>query len=402
MFSCAANAATLKVLHEFGGTDGSDPTGGLVVDSNTGTLYGTTKYGGSGNGTVFSLSPPAPGKTRWKHQVLHDFNGSNDGSQPETGLSILRSDNLYLIGTTRYGSFSCGGCGEIFAVYKPSDSKEWKKFEVQEFHGDATDGIVPNSTPVVGSDGDLLYGTTGSIGGSAGTIYRVSFFTANLEVIYNPAQGKGTFVGYHPQGVVVEDSTILGTAFDGAYSGTIFGMDVTGVGSVAHGFSGPDGQGPEAPPILAPDGSLYGTTVQGGNPKDCPNSPGCGTVWKLTAGGRFKTLHSFRFFTHPKDGMAPISPLVLDATTGTLYGTTSAGGTGTNCGGTGGSCGTVFEIDSTGNYQVLWEFPKGGPANPQGQLVFYAGDLYGTSYDGGKPCPDQHYIGCGTVWRLTP
>ena len=100
--------------------------------------------------------------------------------------------------------------------------------------------------------------------------------------------------------------------------------------------------------------------------------------------------------------MAPISPLVLDPTIGTLYGTTSAGGTGTNCGGTGGSCGTVFEVDSAGNYQVLWEFPKGGPANPQGQLVFYAGDLYGTSYDGGKPCPDQHYIGCGTVWRLTP
>jgi hypothetical protein len=38
----------------------------------------------------------------------------------------------------------------------------------------------------------------------------------------------------------------------------------------------------------------------------------------------------------------------------------------------------------------------------QGQLVFHDGALYGTSYDGGKPCPDQQYIGCGTVWKLTP
>jgi hypothetical protein len=97
-----------------------------------------------------------------------------------------------------------------------------------------------------------------------------------------------------------------------------------------------------------------------------------------------------------------MSPLVLDQISLTLYGTTYAGGTGTTCGGFGGSCGTVFEIDSSGNYQVLWNFPKGGPANPQGNLVFYNGALYGTSYDGGKPCPDQHNIGCGTVWKLTP
>jgi uncharacterized repeat protein (TIGR03803 family) len=151
---------------------------------------------------------------------------------------------------------------------------------------------------------------------------------------------------------------------------------------------------------MAADGTLYGTTRSGGNPKACPNSPGCGVVWKRTPAGRQKVLHSFKFFTSNKDGLAPISPLVLDPTTGTIYGTTVFGGKGTICGGNG--CGIIFEIDSGGKYQVLWEFPKGGAATPQGQLALDAGDLYGTSYDGGKPCPEQHAIGCGTVWKLTP
>jgi uncharacterized repeat protein (TIGR03803 family) len=109
------------------------------------------------------------------------------------------------------------------------------------------------------------------------------------------------------------------------------------------------------------------------------------------------------FFSHHRDGHSPISPLALDAESGTLYGTTFYGGTGTDCGGDFGSCGTIFSIDTQGeNYQVLWEFPKGGVASPEGQLVFYDGALYGSSYDGGKLCPDRNYIGCGTVWKLTP
>ena len=100
--------------------------------------------------------------------------------------------------------------------------------------------------------------------------------------------------------------------------------------------------------------------------------------------------------------MAPLSPLVEDPATGTVYGTTYYGGTGTRCGGVNGGCGTIFSVDIHDTYQVLWDFPNGGAASPQGNLVFDDGALYGTSNDGGKSCPDQHYIGCGTVWKLTP
>jgi uncharacterized repeat protein (TIGR03803 family) len=112
--------------------------------------------------------------------------------------------------------------------------------------------------------------------------------------------------------------------------------------------------------------------------------------------------------------MNPVSPLLL--ANDILYGTTFNGGTGTQCGGDGGSCGTVFKVSTDGGgYEVLWEFPNNGgdssncrghpcPAAPQGELAFYRGDIYGSSYDGGKKsCTDDvHYLGCGTVWKLTP
>ena len=246
-----------------------------------------------------------------------------------------------------------------------------------------------------------LYGTTGT--STSGTIYRMLVGDNSVTVIYNPSMQIGEYVGYHPQGVALDsDSTIYGTAFDGEFAGTIFRIKPDGSGKILHAFGGTDGLYPLGPPVLSPGGALYGTTWEGGKPDDCPQSPGCGTVWKKLPNSREKLLHSFAFFTHQRDGQTPLSPLVRDPLTGTLYGTTYNGGTGTACGGFGGSCGTIFSIDEQGKYEVLWQMPKNGPAAPSGQLVFHAGALYGTSYDGGKSCPDQHYIGCGTVWKLTP
>ncbi|HEY1709936.1 MAG TPA: choice-of-anchor tandem repeat GloVer-containing protein [Rhizomicrobium sp.] len=400
--SSPAGATTLTLLHQFSSTDGSDPIGGLVVDPNTGTLYGTTPYGGgTGNGTVFSLTPPAAGTAKWQFQTIYTFKGNADGSRPQNGLAINPAGTA-LYGTTQTGSTLCS-CGTVFRLLKPGKpGREWGKTLFHEFSGDSFDGVVPSSAPFLDSASSELYGTTGSIGGSGGTIFRLSPVDgSHFKVIYNPAQNVGDFVGYHPQGVVVRNGIVYGTAFDGAYAGTLFQFSGQG-GKILHGFMGPDGAYPQTPPIVGSDGTLYGTTYEGGKPADCPESPGCGVVWKQSPGASETKLHSMAFFTQPRDGMNPNAPLVLDAHTGTLYGATPAGGLGTECGAVGGSCGTVFTIDGNGKYRVIWEFPKGGPAVPEGQLVFRAGVLFGTSYDGGKPCPDQHYIGCGTVWMLTP
>jgi uncharacterized repeat protein (TIGR03803 family) len=106
-----------RVLHSFDGNDGANPAANVILDAG-GNLYGTTQYGGTYlNGTVFELSPGSNGK--WTEQVLHSFsNDGQDGTDPQAGVILDSSGNLY--GTTRmggaYGS-NCGlGCGTVFEI----------------------------------------------------------------------------------------------------------------------------------------------------------------------------------------------------------------------------------------------------------------------------------------------
>ena len=71
--------------------------------------------------------------------------------------------------------------------------------------------------------------------------------------------------------------------------------------------------------VQASDGNLYGSTWLGGTATRCPN--GCGTIFRITTGGSFTTVHAFTF----TDGQLPYSGMI-QATDGNLYGTTSSGG----------------------------------------------------------------------------
>ena len=100
-----------------GGSDGSFPQAGLVLDSQ-GALYGTTPNGGSGWGIVFKLVPPAMPGVSWREQVLHVFGVQRgDGKAPVTAL--LPVDGIFY-GTTEQGgaiSPTCyGTCGTVFTV----------------------------------------------------------------------------------------------------------------------------------------------------------------------------------------------------------------------------------------------------------------------------------------------
>jgi len=88
-----------KVLYKFKGAkkgDGAWPYAGLVLDPNTGSLYGTTEVGGTGPcvsdkvhgcGTVFELSPPITKHGKWKETVLDSFAGEGDGLYPLAGIT---------------------------------------------------------------------------------------------------------------------------------------------------------------------------------------------------------------------------------------------------------------------------------------------------------------------------
>jgi uncharacterized repeat protein (TIGR03803 family) len=119
-------AQTFRTLHNFTGTDGASPQGGLVLGGNT--LYGVATVGGTeSNGVVFAVNTDGTDFT-----VLHNFtplsNSTNgDGAGPVAiasaggagGLNPRFSQRLVLSDNTLYGTAPRGGewgNGTVFAV----------------------------------------------------------------------------------------------------------------------------------------------------------------------------------------------------------------------------------------------------------------------------------------------
>ncbi len=156
-----------KVLYSFtGGTDGGDPTGGLLLDA-AGNLYGTTNFGGSfGLGTVFELT--SSGET-----VLHSFaGGPSDGAAPYAGVIMDNRGNLY--GTTLEGgsSSNCSnGCGTVFEL-TPNGRGAWTETVLYSFTGGA-DGVEPYGGLLLDAAGNL-YGTAVGGGSGFGTVWRLT------------------------------------------------------------------------------------------------------------------------------------------------------------------------------------------------------------------------------------
>ncbi len=161
-------------------------------------------------------------------------------------------------------------------------------------------------------------------------------------------------------------------------------------------FNGANGADPSGTLIQANDGNFYGTTAAGGNQNwPCGFDGSCGTVFRITPGGRLTTLYSFCPQYGCVDGYAPYGALV-QATDGNFYGTTTGGGANER--------GTVFKITASGALTTLYSFCSSQPvcadgADPYAGLVQGTdGVFYGTTRDGGgTSCVD-----CGTVFKITP
>jgi uncharacterized repeat protein (TIGR03803 family) len=217
--------------------------------------------------------------------------------------------------------------------------------------------------------------------------------------------------------------------------GTVFKLDPSGNETVLYRFTGgTDGEFPSAGLVRDAAGNLYGTTQSGG-PVTAACRFGCGTVFKLDPTGTTLTpLHNVGssaglvmdgagiLYGSTSEGIFMLDPateiftvldsnagsgatLALDAA-GNLYGTTEFGGTGGACGN--GGCGSVFKLDTTLAYHVLYSFtPAGNDGNnPLGGVVLdAAGNLWGTASGGGAPnCgfANRPKVGCGTVFEVSP
>jgi uncharacterized repeat protein (TIGR03803 family) len=142
-----------------------------------------------------------------------------------------------------------------------------------------------------------------------------------------------------------------------------------------------DGADPEARLMLDnTTGDLYGTTRGGGPSLE-------GTVFKLATDGTYSMLYGF---AGAPDGALPMANIVIDRD-GNIYGTTSSGGD--NDGGHNWGSGTVYKLTAGGGETVLHAFPKKAKGFPYGGLVSGGGGaFYGTVSGGGK---------LGAVFRIT-
>jgi uncharacterized repeat protein (TIGR03803 family) len=157
---------------------------------------------------------------------------------------------------------------------------------------------------------------------------------------------------------------------------------------VLHTFHGKDGANPSDVLIRDAEGNLYGTTGVGGG-GNCSGGEGCGTVFKMDKTGKEVWLHKF----NGANGAIPLAGLLRDAS-GNVFGTTLEGGD-TNCDAPYG-CGTVFKLDRTGKKETVLHRFTGDPDGyfPEALLVVdKAGNLYGTTYEGGTDSQ-------GTVFRI--
>ncbi len=336
---------TEQVIHNFDGSDGTDPGGELIFDA-AGNLYGTTNRGGGpGDGVVFELTPGANGS--WTDNTLFTFSGA-DGQWPGGGLTFDASGNLY--GTTGWG---CGmGC--IFEL-TPNTGGGWTESVLYGFQFEGKNGSYPSGGSLIFDASGNLYGTL-AFGGQEGC----------------SPYGNGCY-GF---GVVFE----LSPSGDGTWTQ-----------KVLHTFQGKDGESPTCTLVFDAAGNLYGTAFAGGDLSLC-SGYGCGVVFELTpdAGGGW-TEHVLHKFTGGKDGGVPFAGLIFDAA-GNLYGTTTKGGAH--------GYGVVFKLspNSNGgwNETMLHSFIDAPGAYPWAGLIFdAAGNLYGTTQgDGSKTF--------GSVYEITP
>lgn len=391
------------VVHSFDQTDGYVADGALVQDSN-GNLYGTGPGGANNLGTVFTIKPDGSG-----HTVLHDFDGPN-GSHPRCSLLFGLDGNLY-------SGTSTGGAndeGVIFSI-NPNGTGFTKIYDLT-----TSDGPFFDQTLIQDASGFLYCGTIYGGQKFAGSIFKIKTDGSQHQTLYdfdnNSGQGAGgsqviagtnVLLGVNASGaaygvgnvftinydgsgyqnivdfggpngsnpfgnlIVGIDSLVYGTTYLGGNHnlGTIFSMDGNGNNfKQLHDFSGPDGGQPYQGLTQGADGTLYGTTWQGG-------SNATGALFKINANGAgFSKLLDFDDFANK--GIAPYAaPLIgLD---GKLYGTCYAGGTHGQ--------GTIYSVKTDGTgFMKLYDLDLSSGQSPYSSLIQDAnGRLYGVTYAGG-------------------
>jgi uncharacterized repeat protein (TIGR03803 family) len=316
-------------------------------------------------GAALSLVPvTAPGVAL---DALHSFAGVAYGYTPYAGLVQTPDGNFY-------GTALDGGANGFGTVYRFSTNGA-----VSLVHAftDGTEGAIPYSPLIVGTNGSL-YGVTISGGAPGyGTAFRMTTNGANITLAAFNYSGSG---GYPVGGLFqAGDGNYYGTTLYGGLSdyGTLFRITAAGSFATLRSFSGVDGAYSSSMLMQAADGRLYGTAESGGT------NGGWGTVFRAGFDGTTKAVASFNY----TNGSSPVAGVVQDVD-GAFYGTAYYGGAD--------GAGTVFKLTPDGVLTAIHSFTGGSDGgNPFGGLLLASdGNLYGTTEVGGN-------YGVGTLFRIS-
>jgi uncharacterized repeat protein (TIGR03803 family) len=342
-------------------------TNGQPVRDTVGNLYSASGFGGlqtcmQGEGCGFILKVDPTGKPT----VLYRFQGQPDGATPLPGLVLDNAGNIY-------GTTESGGTFNFGTVFKLDVSGN--ETVLHSFAGPPNDGEQPFSGLIPDSQGNL-YGTTAEgglgtcFGAGCGTVYRIT--PAGKETVLYRFTG-GTDGAEPWASLLLVGGTLYGTTVDGgnlkcqgpgnaaAGCGTVFKLDKTGE-TVLYSFNdGTDGGFPVPGVVRDPAGNLYGATEDGGD-LSCNSGFGCGVAYKLDPSGNETVLHTFEGL---QDGETVHAGLVFDQDN--LYGSTLVGG-------------GIFQIDMSGNFSVVYTLNSNG-TGPSTMIRDSEGNLYGTYSD---------------------
>ena len=313
--SCPSGAhqgtgACETVTYSFGGTfDGTaDVFSPLAVfqQDSSGNFWGTTIGGGTGLGTVFELN--SSGVEIANYSLPYNTAGIVPWAMAEDQLG-----NIY-VGTASPGDNSKGalyevpnggtltkvcdlpagyalkaltidGAGNLYGQAPPASGYNDSVFELSPPYSSGgictpttlytfTAAALLTSAPLVLDAAGNLYGVTRP-SYSPGTVWELSpggsggAWTLTTLNSFNTTDSFGS----SPDGVIVDSQgNLYGTTeVGGNGGGTLFEIPAGGTIQLLHAFSTTDG-GQHSPLYLAPDGSIYGTNLAGGN-------VGEGTVW---------------------------------------------------------------------------------------------------------------------------
>jgi uncharacterized repeat protein (TIGR03803 family) len=334
-------------------------------------------------------------------KVLWNFAGGSDGSGPWSNYFISDAKGNLYAATASGGTYSVG----VVFMLTPGG----KETILYEFKGQANgDGASPHGRLAFDANGNI-YGTTQGGGtNGTGTVYELSPKSGGgwKEKVLYSFSASGTTDGADPSAgmTIAPDGTMFSTTPDGgAYNGgVIFSMKKTSKGwkqTVIHNINFPsEGGFPYEGLFRDEAGNLYGAAPAGGTSQ-------AGVIYRLspTKKGWVDTvLYNFTGQNGDGSGLYWID-LICDKS-GNIYGATSFGGTN--------GAGTVWELvysetKKTYSESILYEFGASGSGdgnNPYGGLAMDSeGNLYGTTLNGGASNLGASYklTKHGKTWKET-